>query len=63
MMCARLEVVLELPLDMARHAHGRQVDLECGKVFLNKLIKEGSLRAVPHVVRCTNARTGFPANR
>ena len=60
-----LEVVLELPLDIIRQALVLrcQIHLEGWLVFLNKLIKEGVLRAVPHIQRRADTRAGFPASR
>jgi len=48
---AALEVILELLLDIPRQGPTllRQVGLERGIVFLDKLIKEGALRAMAHV--------------
>lgn len=36
---------------------------ERGVVFLNKLLKEGALRAVAHIRRRAATRTSFPASR
>jgi len=60
-----LEVLLELLLHIPRQGRALcgQMCLERGIVFLNKLIKEGALRAVAHIRRRTCARPGFPASR
>jgi hypothetical protein len=62
---AALEVILELPLDIPRQdrALGRKMGLERGIAFLDKLVKERSLRALALVTQSTDARTGFPASR
>jgi hypothetical protein len=62
---AALEVVLELLLDIRRQGRAlrRQVGLEGGIVFLDKLVKEGAFRAMACVARRTDTRTGFPASR
>jgi len=60
-----LEVFLELLLNISRQVRAlrRQVRLERGIVFLDELIKEGALRAVTHIRRRADTRTGFPASR
>jgi hypothetical protein len=62
---AALEVCLELPLDIAgqRRTPRRQLRLEFGIVFFNKLVKEGAFRPMPRVNERSNTRTGFPADR
>ena len=60
-----LEVFLELLLNISRQgiALRHQVRLERGIVFVNDLVKEGALRAVAHIRRRADTRTGFPASR
>jgi hypothetical protein len=60
-----LEVVLELLLDIPRQfaALLRQMGLERGVVFLDKLVKESTFRAVALVASRPDTRTGFPASR
>jgi hypothetical protein len=60
-----LQVVLEFLLDIPRQegALGRQLGLERGVVFLDKLVKEGLFRAVALVASRPTAGTGFPATR
>ena len=62
---AALEVIPELLLNIPRQdrALRRQVSLEGGIVFLDKLIKESALRAMARVHRRADTRTGFPASR
>lgn len=59
-----VEVLLEFPLDIPRHCRAlcRQMGLERGVVFLDKLVKEGLFRTVALVSSRDAARTGFPAN-
>jgi hypothetical protein len=58
-----VEVILELPLDIPRHGHAlcRQMGLERGVIFFDKLVKEGPFRPVALVSSRAAARTGFPA--
>jgi len=60
-----LEVVLELLLNIPGQgrALGRQMDLERGVVFLDKLVKKGPFRSVALVSSRATVRTGFPASR
>jgi hypothetical protein len=60
---AALAVILELLLDIPRQGltPRRQVGLERRKIFLDKLIKEEALRAVPPVDRRADTRIGVPA--
>ncbi len=60
---AALEVVRELLLDIPRQPRPlrRQLGLERGKVFLEKLVKESALRAMTRVDRRADTRTGVPA--
>jgi hypothetical protein len=59
------EVFLELPLDIfgQRRTPRRQLRLELGIIFFDKLVEEGAFREVPLIARRSNARTGFPADR
>ena len=61
---AAFEVGLELALDVARQYGSLRckVSLERGIVVLDKLIKEGTFRAMACIGRRANARTGFPAS-
>jgi hypothetical protein len=62
---AALEVLLELPLDIARQRRTlcRQPGQENRVVGFDKLVKKRSFRAMAHILGCTNARIGFPANQ
>lgn len=59
-----LEEFLELLPNMFRQeaALRCKLRLERGKVFLNKLIQQGALRAVAHRRWCNDPRIGFPAS-
>jgi len=57
-------VRLELRLNIAwqRRTLYRQLGQENRVVGFDKLVKKGSFWAMAHILACTNARTGFPAN-
>ena len=60
-----IKLALELALDIPRQCSSlrRQVGVERGVMFFDKLIKEGTFRAMAFIDRRSNARTGFPASR
>jgi len=62
---AAREVRLELALDIRRQfrALGRQLGLERGVVFFDKLMEKGPFRVVALVLECTGTRTGLLASR
>jgi len=62
---AAFEVLVELALDIPWQCASlrRQVDLERRIVFFDRLVKEGTFRAMAFIARRSNARTGFPASR
>jgi hypothetical protein len=60
-----LEVLLELLLNISKQTRILRLKmlLERRVVFVNDLVKKGTLRTVTHIQRRANTRTGFPASR